>query len=101
MAADALETKRLNKYFMNLLAKNCGIKGGYDALRKMIKDQDGRDKYMNAEEAVKFGIVDAVGMPKVNRMKLYQVEVTPPKDKITKNPPDKKPKGKKSETRHK
>ena len=84
MTADVLETKRLNRYFMNLLAKNCGIKGGYDALRKIIKDQDGRDKYLNAEDAVKFGIVDAIGMPKVNRMKLYQVEVTPEKRKIAK-----------------
>jgi ATP-dependent Clp endopeptidase proteolytic subunit ClpP len=103
MANDAQEVKRLNRHFMNLLAKNCGIKGGYDALRKMIKDQDGRERYMNAEQAVKFGIVDAVGMPKLNSMKLFQVEVTPPKEKITKNQPAKKKvkkkKGKKSETR--
>lgn len=79
MSADAQETKRLNKYFMGLLAKNCGIKGGYDALRKMIKNQDGRDNFMAADAALKFGIVDAVGMPKVNRMKLYQIEVIPPK----------------------
>lgn len=95
MAADAQETKRLNKYWMHMLAKNCGIKGGYDALRKMIKEHDGRDNYMDAEEAVKFGIVDAVGMPKLNRMRLYQVEVTPPKDKITKDKPAKKAKSKK------
>jgi ATP-dependent Clp protease protease subunit len=99
MNADAQETKRLNRYFMNLLAKNCGIKGGYDALRKMIKDHDGRDHYMNADEAVKFGIVDAVGMPSVNRMKLYQVEITAEKEKITKTPPAKKTKGRKSETK--
>jgi ATP-dependent Clp protease protease subunit len=82
MNADALETKRLNRYFMGLLAKNCGIKGGYDALRKIIKNQDGRDHYMDAAEALKFGIVDAVGMPRVNRMKLYQVEVVPPKSNL-------------------
>lgn len=79
MNADAQEAKRLNRYFMGLLAKNCGIKGGYDALRKMIKDQDGRDNYMNADAAKEFGIVDVVGMPKISRMKLYQVEVIPPK----------------------
>ena len=94
MGADTQETKRLNRYFMDLLAKNCGIKG-YDALRKIIKDQDGRDRYMDAAKALKFGIVDPIGMPKVNRMKLYQVEVTGPKDKITKNKPVKKTKGKK------
>ncbi len=96
IGADVQEMKRLNRYFMNLLAKNCGLKGGYDALRKTIKDQDGRDRYMNAEEAVKFGICDAIGMPRVNRMKLYQVEIVPAKNKITKNAPPKKPKGKKA-----
>ena len=98
MGADAQEVKRLNKYFMNLLAKNCGIKGGYEALRKIIKDQDGRDRYLNAEEAVKFGIVDVIGMPRVNRLKLYQVEITPEKHKIAKVQPGKKKRGKKSET---
>jgi hypothetical protein len=61
---------------MGLLAKNCGIKGGYDAIRKMVKDQDGRDRYMDAQMAVDFGIVDYVGIPKVGRVKLYQVEAT-------------------------
>lgn len=95
MNADAQETKRLNKYFIGLLAKNCGIKGGYEALRKMIKSQDGRDNYMDADAALKFGIIDSVGMPKLNRLKLYQVVVSPPKSKITKNKPAKKAKGKK------
>jgi ATP-dependent Clp protease protease subunit len=90
LGADAQEMKRMNRYFNNLLAKDCGIKGGYDALRKMIKDQDGRDRYMNAEESVKFGIADAIGMPKVNRMRLYQVEITPEKKKVAKNKPSKK-----------
>ena len=96
MNADAQEIKRLNRYFMGLLAKNCGIKGGYDALRKMIKDRDGRDTYLDANASLKFGIVDAVGMPKVNRMKLYQVEAIPPKDKKNKST-----KTKKSETKRK
>jgi ATP-dependent Clp protease protease subunit len=99
MNADAQETKRLNKYFMGLMAKNCGIKGGYDALRKMIKNQDGRDNYMDAQAAIKFGIVDAIGMPKVNKATLYQVEITPEKVKIAKEKPAKKPKGKKSESK--
>lgn len=94
MNADAQETKRLNRYFMNLLAKNCGIKGGYDALRKAIKDQDGRDHYMDAAQALEFGIVDAIGMPKIASLMMYQAEVTPEKAKITK--PAKKTKSKKS-----
>jgi len=79
IGADVQEMKRLNRYFMGLLAKNCGIKGGYDALRKIIKNQDGRDNYMDADAAVKFGIADAIGLPKVNRMKLYRVELSPVK----------------------
>jgi ATP-dependent Clp protease protease subunit len=81
--ADAQEIKRLNRYFMNLLAKNCNIKGGYDSLRTRIKNQDGREHYMNAEEALKFGLVDAIGMPRVNRLTLYQVEQVPEKKHLT------------------
>ena len=99
MGSDAEETKRLNKWFMGLLAKNCGLKGGYATIRKIIKDQDGRDRYMDAERAVKFGICDCVGMPKLSSMKLFQIDKTPPKKKITKSKPPKKPKGKNPETR--
>ena len=94
MFSDATEVKRLNKWFMGLLARNCNIKGGFEAIRKLIKDQDGRNKWMCADEAVKFGIADAVGVPRVNRMKLYQVEITPPKAKIAKEPQTKNAKGK-------
>lgn len=85
MMADATETKRLNRWFMGLLAKNCGIKGGYDAIRKIVKDQDGRNKYMDSNESLEFGIVDAVGMPKIEQISFYQVITAPPKDKIAKN----------------
>ena len=86
--ADALETKRLNKQFLGLLAKNCGIKGGYDGLRKLIKAHDGRDLYLDADAAMKFGIVDAVGLPRVTPVSLYDVSTTPPKKKLVK--PNKK-----------
>ena len=57
------------------------------------EDQDGRDRYLNAEQAVKFGICDAIGMPRVNRLKLYQVEVIGEKPPLSLEP-EKKPKGK-------
>lgn len=79
MHADAIETKRLNKHFMGLLARNCGIKGGYDGLRKLIKAHDGRDIYLDAESAVKFGIADAVGVPKVVTATLHEVFTAPTK----------------------
>lgn len=101
MAADTQETKRLNKYFMGLLAKNCNIKGGYDALRRIIKNQDGRENYMDADAALKFGIVDGIGMPQVNKLNLYQVEATTGKKRLADRIDEKKPKAKskKSETK--
>jgi ATP-dependent Clp protease, protease subunit len=93
MYNNAAETKRLNRWFMGLLAKNCGIKGGYSAIRKIIKDQDGRDRYMDAKAALKFGIADVIGMPRLSRMKLYQIEAVPLKrhDKVKPVAVNKKP----------
>ncbi len=82
MYADATESKRLNKWFIGLLAKNCDIKGGYETIRKMIKDQDGRDRYMDADEAVKFGIVDAVGTPRIDEATMYSISLAPAKKKL-------------------
>ena len=76
MHADVQEAKRLNEYFMGILARNCGLKS-YSELRKLIKEQDGRDRYMDAGDAVKFGIVDAVGTPKTHSAALYEVQATP------------------------
>lgn len=81
MHADAVETKRLNKYFMGLLAKNCKISGGYEGLRKLIKARDGREMYMDANESLKFGIIDHVGIPKVLTLAMSEVVVLPEKKK--------------------
>lgn len=79
MHNDAIEVKRLNKHFLGLLAKNCKISGGYEGLRKMIKGKDGRDIWLDADDAVKFGIVDAVGVPKLARIAVHEVFTTPTK----------------------
>jgi ATP-dependent Clp protease protease subunit len=73
---DVEEAKRLNEYFMGLLAKNCGHKD-YAELRKLIKEQDGRDRYFTAEQAVKFGIADYVGLPKISASVNYEVNLLP------------------------
>jgi ATP-dependent Clp protease protease subunit len=83
MHADVEETKRLNQYFLGLLAKNCGFKG-YQDIRKLIKDQEGRDRYMDAQTAVDFGIVDAVGLPKVSHNLAYEVNIAKEKAKFEK-----------------
>lgn len=70
---DASEMKRLNTYFLGLLAKNCGIKGGYNAFRKIMKSYDGRDIYLDAHKALDFGIVDEIGVPTVVPIVQYQI----------------------------
>lgn len=72
MHADVKETVRLNEHFMGLLAKNCGFKS-YTELRSVIKDQDGRDRYLFGEDAIKFGIVDVIGLPKVGAKLIYEI----------------------------
>ena len=72
MKDDVKETVRLNEYFMGLLAKNCGFKN-YEELRAVIKEQDGRERYLVGEDALKFGIVDAIGLPKVSGRMGYEV----------------------------
>jgi len=76
MKADVNETTRLNEYFMGLLARNCGFKN-YDEFRSVIKQQDGTDRYLVGQEAVKFGIVDTIGTPKVFGKVQYEVTKQP------------------------
>lgn len=64
MKNDVKEVEKLNKYFTGLLAKNCGL-SGYNALRAIIKQRDGRDLYLRGSAAVKFGVVDFIGQPSV------------------------------------
>lgn len=104
MKDDVNETVRLNEHFMGLLAKDCGFKN-YEELRSVLKDQDGRDRYLVGEEAMKFGIVDAIGLPKINARTTYEVSrqpVRPPLDsrnKQTIKPRKTKGKKTKSDTR--
>jgi ATP-dependent Clp protease, protease subunit len=81
MHADVEEVKRLNQYFLGLLAKNCGY-NSYSELRKLIKEQDGRDRYLDAKSAVDFGIVDIVGLPRVHSSATHEVSVVPEKGEL-------------------
>lgn len=53
--ADAKEMERVNKLLLSILAKNCG-----KTVEELEKLTLGGDLILTAEEAVKFGIVDAV-----------------------------------------
>jgi ATP-dependent Clp protease, protease subunit len=64
------ETERLNKHFvMGLLAKNCG-KTPKQLTALFAKE---RDVYMSPEDAVRFKIADAIGIPTVKTTTTYVV----------------------------
>lgn len=72
MKEDVKETVRLNEYWMGILAKNCGFKN-YEEFRAVIKEQDGRDRYLTGQDAINFGIVDAIGLPKISAKVTFEV----------------------------
>jgi len=78
LAKSAEELKRLNKYWMTFIAKQCGLKG-YDELRKIIKDNDGRDLVLTPNKAKEFGLVDEIGLPQVQPLASYQIDPLPEK----------------------
>lgn len=63
VAADAQEMDILNRAYLELLAKDCKVKGGTKALRKLFAQR--RDCYFSPQEAVDFGLADAVGVPRL------------------------------------
>lgn len=69
---DTKETDRLNKYFMDLLARNCGLKSAKD----LPFSNERRDWYLNATESVKFGIVDEIGTPRVEKIVRFDVHLS-------------------------
>ena len=70
---DAAELKRLNRYFLGLLAKDCGIKGGYEGLTRIFKKQGVREINLNSTNAVQFGIVDKIGLPKLTSYSVHEL----------------------------
>lgn len=82
MKEDVKETVRLNEHFMGLLAQNCGFKN-YEELRAVIKEQDGRDRYLIGSDAIKFGIVDVIGLPKMTGRISYDISSLQQKQQVT------------------
>ena len=78
MHNDAIEAKRLNQHFLGLLAKNCGIRGGYEGLRSKIKSRDGREVWITPEDALSFGIIDKIGTPYIQPLVGYEVHTIVP-----------------------
>lgn len=82
MKEDVKETVRLNEHFIGLLARNCGFKN-YEEFRAVIKEQDGRDRFLVGADALKFGIVDVIGIPKVTTKTIYEISKQPIKSPST------------------
>lgn len=61
--ANTEEMNRINNYFLGILANNCAISGGAAKLKEMIKLRGSSDWYMTAEQALKFKIIDFIGVP--------------------------------------
>lgn len=62
IAADAAHMKALNERLFKRFAKDTGK--SVDFWRKFQKDRLNSDIYMTAEDAVKYGVADAVGIPR-------------------------------------
>lgn len=84
MKNDVAEIERLNRYWLGFLAVNSNMAGGYDELESVMKSKDGRDRYLNANEALEFGLIDQVGRPKLIQATLYEVVSGPDKMPIQK-----------------
>lgn len=56
---------KLNEKLMKLLVKKCNIKGGIAALKKQLAES--RDLYLDPDEAVKFGLIDHIGIPMLSK----------------------------------
>lgn len=52
---------KMNEKLMKLLVKKCKIKGGMVALKKQLANS--RDLYLDPDEAIKFGLIDHIGIP--------------------------------------
>jgi ATP-dependent Clp endopeptidase proteolytic subunit ClpP len=77
---DAKEFDRLNLQLMTMIANRCGKT--YNELKALIRDNEGRDLYLTAEQAKKIGLIDFIGLPQIKSIISYTVECAPIKKKL-------------------
>lgn len=61
LKADVGEAERLNIKIFNLLNEKCGKKPGY--FQKLVAEKKHANWYLSAEEVLKHGLVDKIGIP--------------------------------------
>lgn len=75
-----------NKLLNGLLANNCGLT--FEELESKLVNADGNEIWLNAEDAVKFGIADYIGLPEIVSVIDYEVSIItekPLREPITEN----------------
>ena len=64
MVSDLKEMERLDRYIMDIFAKNCGLEN-VDAMLDKFKEHNADDLWMSADDAKAFGLIDYIGMPHI------------------------------------
>lgn len=72
LLTDAKENDRVNKYWMEILAKDCGK--DVNKFKELFRN-DRRDIYLTPAEAVEFGLADKVGIPHVQPQMAVQYQI--------------------------
>lgn len=70
---DVEEMHRLNIQLMTFIAKRCKL--SYKELKQKIKDNEGREVYLTADQAKAIGIVEYVGLPVIRSTVMFSVDV--------------------------
>lgn len=68
---DAAELTRMNEQWMDWLAKNCGTTVKQLSRRFTNKK---RNVFLTPDQAIKFGLADKVGVPKIQKIVRYEIE---------------------------
>jgi ATP-dependent protease ClpP protease subunit len=81
LQAGSDEAARMNRVFMGLLAKNCRL--SYDELQTMLKNStDSKELWLDAEAALKLGIIDKVGVPEIVPIVQWACDARPHKERL-------------------
>ena len=75
--ADSQELQRINDQLLAILARNCGKT--VKQLQKLFSGQ--REIYLNPGQAKKFGLIDVVGIPLIQKQVVYSIQCHQPRQK--------------------
>lgn len=71
--ADSKETERLNDLMYKILEDNCKKKNNY--FKKIMQENRYSDLYLNSNECLDYGIIDAIGVPKLKVKIKYKLSL--------------------------